>query len=254
LDLARDLRLVRVLTGANIQSRYRNTFYGFLWVVMNPILTYAVQVFAFTTIFHVKSFNYPVYLLAGLFPWMFILQSVEMCTSIFLFNATMIKNIPMSPMLLVLVQVLDNLSNFLSAYLILILYFVFTHTLSIFNVAYILLPTIPLLISVISLCFIFSLYNVRYRDLRFVVSFAFSLLFYLTPIFYHVELVPERMRFIVYCNPFFYLIKPFQDILMSNGENIFPDSLFLAFMLSAVLATMAYRSWKKMKKFLVFYV
>jgi ABC-type polysaccharide/polyol phosphate export permease len=88
LDLARDLRLVRVLTGANIQSRYRNTFYGFLWVVMNPILTYAVQVFAFTTIFHVKSFNYPVYLLAGLFPWMFILQSVEMCTSIFLFNAS----------------------------------------------------------------------------------------------------------------------------------------------------------------------
>jgi ABC-type polysaccharide/polyol phosphate export permease len=254
LDLVRDLRLVKVLTGANIQSRYRNTFYGFLWVVMNPILTYAVQVFAFTVIFQVKSFNYPVYLLAGLFPWLFILQSVEMCTSIFLFNATMIKNIPMSPMLLVLVQVLDNLSNFLCAYLILILYFVFNHTLSIFNVIYILIPTIPLLISVTSLCFIFSLYGVRYRDLRFVVSFAFSLLFYITPIFYHLELVPPQLRFIVFSNPIFYLIDPFQDILMSNGNNVLPISLVPAMGLSALLAFLAYLAWRRMKKFLVFYV
>ena len=160
----------------------------------------------------------------------------------------------MSPMLLVLVQVLDNLSNFLCAYLILILYFVFNHTLSIFNVIYILIPTIPLLISVTSLSFIFSLYSVRYRDLRFVVSFAFSLLFYLTPIFYHLELVPPQMRFIIFSNPIFYLIDPFQDILMSNGTNVLPISLVPAMGLSALLAFLAYLAWRRMKKFLVFYV
>lgn len=254
MEMMRYFRLVTVLTSANLKSRYRNTLWGFFWVLLNPILTYGVQVFAFTTIFQVRFANYPVYLLAGLFPWMFVVQSVEMCTGIFLNNGGIIKNIPVPPVLLVFVQILDNFINFICAFIILILYFSIFHSLNVLTVFYVLIPTIPLFIAVSSMCLIFSLLNIRFRDLKFIVSFVFSLLFYLTPIFYNIELVPGRLRGIIANNPFYYLIHPFQQILTSNGSASFIHTVGKAYLFSFVLLFLAYQCWARMKKYLVFYV
>ncbi len=254
MEILKNLQLIKILTFANLKSRYRNTFYGFLWVLINPILTYAVQVFAFTTIFQVNTVNYPLYLLAGLFPWLFIQQSIDMCTGIFIHNGNIVKNIPIPPMILVLVQILDNFINFISAYLIIILYFSIFHSLNIFTAIYILLPTIPLLVAVTSMCLVFSLYNVKFRDLKFMVTFVFSLLFYLTPIFYNIRLVPEKLKFIISNNPIYYLIRPFQEILLANEIRQISYSLLYSFSFSILLLFLAYLSWKKMRKYLVFYV
>ncbi|MBC7713604.1 MAG: ABC transporter permease [Rhizobacter sp.] len=254
MDLKRNFRLIVVLTIANLQSRYRNTFYGFLWVLMNPILTYAVQVFAFTTIFQVRFPNYAVYLLAGLFPWMFIVQSVDMCTGIFVNSGSIIKNIPMPPLLLVYVQVLDNFINFFCAFLLIIIYNVFFKSLNGLNVLYIVIPTISLLLATTSMSIFFSLLNVRFRDLKFVVSFIFSLLFYMTPIFYNIAQVPEHFRKFIGNNPLYFLLKPFQLILLSDGSEFFVKSIIQSCVVSFILMGFALLCWKKMKKMLVFYV
>lgn len=249
------MRLITTLTTANLKSRYRNTIYGFLWVLLNPILTYVVQVFAFTTIFQVRFANYGVFLLAGLFPWLFIVQSVEMCTGIFLNNGGIIKNIPLPPLLLVFVQILDNFINFFCAFVIIILYYSVFHSLSPMLFLYILIPTISLIIAVTSICTIFSLLNVRFRDLKFVVSFVFSLLFYLTPIFYSITQVPERLKFIIGNNPFYYLIHPYQHLLLANDIDYqFFEMVLRSYLFSFVLLGLAFLCWSKMKKFLVFYV
>ena len=254
LELERNLRILGALTAANMKSRYRNTIWGFVWVLLNPVLTYAVQIFAFTMIFQVRFENYALYLLAGLFPWLFILQSADMCTGLFLNNGMIVKNIPIPPVLLVMVQVLDNFINFVCAFFILIIYFTLFGTLGGWSVLLVILPIFSLLLAVSSLCVLLATLNVWFRDLKFIVSFVFSLLFYLTPIVYSINQVPERFKWILIKNPFYFLIHPFQQLLHASDLTSFSHAMMLSFSFSLALFAVAVLYWRKMKNLMVFYV
>lgn len=248
-----NLRIIYVLTLANLKSRYRNTFYGFLWVILNPILTFAVQAYAFTIIFKIQYLNYSQFLLSGLLPWIFIVQSVEMCTGIFVINNHFVRNLPVSPKVLVFTQVLDNFVNFLCSFLILILLSLVYYAGKFETFLLLPLPIFSLLIAVGAMCLLFANLNVIVRDLKFVISFVFSLLFYLTPIFYPVQFVPPQYRFITDLNPIYYLIKPFQLLTTEGAGVAFAKSLLMSYALSLVLVAISFVAWKKMKKYLILY-
>jgi lipopolysaccharide transport system permease protein len=248
-----NLRIVYVLTLANLKSRYRNTFYGFMWVILNPILTFAVQAYAFTIIFKIHYLNYSTFLLSGLLPWLFIIQSIEMCTNIFVMNSNFVRNLPVSPLVLVYTQILDNFVNFLCSFLILIIIFFFKNP-GKFNILFFLpLPVLSLGVGIGSLCLILASINVVLRDLKFVVSFVMSLLFYLTPIFYPPLFIPEQYRFVVILNPIYYIIRPFQILTMQGATREFFLSVVLSYGFSLLLVVASFFTWKKMRKFLILY-
>src|SRR4051812_48169864 len=60
------------LTLANLKTRYRNTSLGFLWVLLNPILIYGAQSYAFGRILKLDVSHYNLFLVTGLIPWIFI--------------------------------------------------------------------------------------------------------------------------------------------------------------------------------------
>src|ERR1035437_5970491 len=86
------IRQVRALTVANLKSRYRKTFVGFLWVILNPLILYGVQSLVFMKFLKLQVPNYTLFLLSGLLPWVFIVQSVEMCTSLIVINGKLFKS------------------------------------------------------------------------------------------------------------------------------------------------------------------
>ena len=250
---ARTFRLLKVLTEASLRSRYRNTFYGLLWVLLYPILSYAVQVFAFTFIFEVKLPKYPVYLMAGVLPWVFLVQSVEMCTGIYLYWGTVLRNVPIPPIIIPLIQLLDNFLNYFFAYFVLILFFVIKGDISIVNVGYLVLPIFTFSLFVSSLCITFALINVKFRDLKFILTFVFSLLFYLTPVIYSIQQVPERIRNIVSYNPFYFQIRPFQELLVNGATRDFFSFFLVALITSLIAFVVFFIIWKKFKNNVVFY-
>jgi len=248
-----DLKLIKTLTWANLRSRYRNTFFGFLWVIMNPIIILFVQAFLFSIVFKIQHQNYFVFLMAGLLPWLFIIQSVEMCTGMFVSHSNIIKNISISPLTLLSTQVADNFINFLISFLMVSSIFFFKGKISFENILMYSLPIMILLIAVVSLVIILATLNVLYRDLKFVASFVFSLLFYLTPIFYPARYIPNEYSFILDFNIFYHLLKPFQIL---SAQLIYQDfffNVFKAAMVASVLALLAFVVWKKNRKYLVVY-
>ena len=66
------------LTLANMKARYRKTFAGFLWVILNPIILYSVQSVVFRKILKIELPDYSLFLLGGLLPWIFITSTLEM--------------------------------------------------------------------------------------------------------------------------------------------------------------------------------
>lgn len=248
------LRIIYALTQANLKSRYRNTFYGFLWVIINPILIFAVQAYAFTIIFKIQYSNYTSFLISGLLPWLFVIQAVDMCTSIFVANGPFIRNLPLSPLVLVYTQILDNFINFLCSFFILIVVFFFKNPEKFKTLFFIPLPVISLLLGTGSICIVLSLLNVLLRDLKFVVSFLFTLLFYITPIFYPPHFIPEQYRFVTIFNPIYYLIKPFQLLVMNGPGGEFLIAIAKSFALSMIFVLISFFTWKKMRKYLILYV
>ncbi len=238
------LRQVLALTRANLKSRYRKTFAGFLWVVLNPVVMFGVQSLIFQHILQIPVTNYFVFLLSGLLPWIFIVQSMDMCTSIFVTNSQVLKSFQFRPLVLLFAQLLDNFINFVAAFVI-----VFTALALHQGVAWKGLLFAPLALAVLAigttaLCWLLATMQVFLRDTRFVVQFGTSIMFFLTPIFYPREMVPAGFRWMADFNPLYRLIEPFRIAVYDFRWENFQRSLVQGAIVATVLLASSAFVWR----------
>lgn len=235
-----------LLTMSNIKARYRKTFAGFLWVVLNPIILYSVQSVVFKKILRLNVENYTIFLLSGLLPWIFITTSLDMGIPYLTHSQGILKAFKVNPLVLILSQVLDNFINFLFAFFIILIPLLFT-TEATLNILLLPIPIFNLLLSVASLTILGSLMNVFFRDTRFLTSFLLNILYFVTPIFYPIEFVPRDYVWLVKLNPLFHLIHSFRMTLYDfNAEDFWWANLY-SFIIGLVLISFASFYWSKKK-------
>lgn len=246
-ELRLTLRQILIMTKSNMMSRYRKTIAGFIWVVMNPIIMYAVQSFVFRKLLKIAVPNYALFLLSGLLPWIFITMTIDMVTPVLDLSNELLKSFKMNPVVLVCSQVLDNFFNFLFAFFVVLIpswFFMGGDWRGL-----ILLPPIlfSLLLFVGSACWFLSTLQVFFKDVKFVVSFIFSILFFLTPIFYPIDYIPESYRFLVKLNPIYAQIEPFRFSIYNFNFEELVKSMLRAYAYSTTLVAMAFFYWRKKK-------
>jgi lipopolysaccharide transport system permease protein len=234
----------RALTAANLKSRYRNTIAGFLWVVLSPLITYGAQSFVFHTILQLQVRNYHLFLLTGLLPWIFFQQSVEMCTSLYTSSSRLLKSLPVHPLVYLTAQLLDNLVNFFAVFFLLLLPATAFGQVDLTSLILLPIPIFFLLLGVFGICWLLAVLQVFLRDTRFIASFALNILFFLTPIFYPVEFVPEKFRWMVTLNPVNYLIQPFRGLLHEFNGGSFLREILSSAAVSLSLAAAGYLYWR----------
>ncbi len=247
------MRQAVILTAASLKTRYRNTVSGLVWVILNPLLIFGAQAFVFHNVLHINVANYPLFLLSGLLPWVFLVQSVEMGTGAFTQSGKFLKSFPVHPFVILSSQILDNLFNFLLSFTIILL-----PTALAFHFdwpRYLLVPLsiIPLFIFVISFVFLLATVQVFFWDTRFVMSFAMSVAFYMTPIIYPIEFIEEKYRWIISLNPFWQVLHPFQ-IAISGDLHLYSASLANSFLTAALMAGLAFINWGRSKNEFYFYI
>lgn len=240
-----DLRLVWRLTQFSMKARYRKTYAGFIWVVINPLLMYGAQGLVFKYFLKIDIENYLLFLLGGLLPWSFIVSSLTSGTSLFQSQSRILKSFEMNPFVLLYSLILDNAINFLAAFLLIYI------PLTIFGkppgAEILLLPLsmIVLVLGTTAMTSIGAILQVFYRDTRFVVPFLTSVLFFLTPIFYPREFVPESFQWAVDFNPIYILIQCFRGTLYDFNLSQYLTTLSVSLILSLVLMALAHFYWKR---------
>ncbi|MFL5782977.1 MAG: ABC transporter permease [Bacteriovoracaceae bacterium] len=231
---------VQELTMASVKSRYRRTFAGFIWVLLNPILQFGVQCLVFKQFLKLNIPNYYLFLLGGLLPWIFITSTLSMGTPVFVAHAHLLRSFKISPMVILCSQILDNFINFLASVVIILLPVYLISGQPLLSLLGLPLAIIPLLVMTASVTIILSTLNVFYRDINFVIGFMMSLLFFLTPVFYPREYVPAHFQWIIDVNPFVYIIEPFRALFIRpswedfffwvlKGSGVAGLSAFIAF-------------------------
>lgn len=246
-SLVQNWQQIKVLTFANMKARYRKTFVGFAWVVLNPILMYSVQSLVFKKFLQIDHPEYYLFLLGGLLPWIFINSSWDTCTTTITNASQVIKSFQISPLIILASSLLDCFINFFAAFFIMVI-----PTLLISQVFSINLMLLPLSISILVLftvttTSIFSILHVFYRDIKYVTHFAMSLLFFLTPIFYPPDYIPSSLQWIVNYNPIYIIIAPFRGCLYGGAIREILILQSQGLIISIILLGLFVRLWQKKK-------
>lgn len=212
--------LVRNLVGRDLKVRYKNSFLGFFWSLLNPLAMMVVFTVVFTIMLPNSGLErFPVFVLCALLPWNLFSSSVMTSIHSIVGNAHLIKKVYFPREVLPLSTVLANLVNFLLA-LIVLFAMMFALRTPLTRWA-LLLPVIIFiqLIFTLGLAFFLSTVNVFYRDTPMIMDVAMLAWFFLTPVFYPITILPHYYRtpfgFSLDIQRLAYILNPMASLIAS---------------------------------------
>lgn len=224
--------LLATLTSRELKARYRGSALGFLWSLANPLLLLAVYTFVFSVVFKPDERGgmspYALFLVSGLFPWIWTSASALEGSMSLVSNSGLIRKAVFPAELLPMVSVLSNLVHFLFALPIVIVALVTGRMLGfpVGGVSALALPAIILLhLPMVSgLAMGASALTVHFKDVRDLLGNLLTLLFFLTPILYSLDSIRHMapVWWVVRLNPFTPFILAYQEVLFRGR---FPDPM-----------------------------
>ena len=243
------ISLIKYLTYREIATRYKQSFLGFFWVLLNPLSQMVIMSFVFSSIIRFSNLGvpYPIFLYAGLLPWIFFTNSLHSSTNILIENSALIKKIYFPREVLVVSTILAKVVDFFFMAIVFFLLMIFYKIPFTFYILFFIPIFLLQFIFTFSLGLFLSWTNLFYRDIQYLVNLLLTLWFYLTPVIYPVEFFPEKYRFIFKLNPLSIFINAYRRILLGGD---FPkwESLSIATFLSTIFFIISYFIFKKMEK------
>lgn len=240
------LDLIVVLTQKEMKVRYKSSFLGYVWSVLNPLTLALVYFFAFKIIMRVKIENYSLYLIAGLFPWQLFANSVNASAVSFLGNSSLIKKTVFPRDMIVYSLVSSELLHFVLSIPVIVL-FLFLHSKAPSPMWLVGLPLLVLcqVMLVCGLSLAVASVNLFFRDLERLVAIFTNLFFFLTPIVYSFDMIPARYQKLIMYNPLAPLILAYQDLFLTGTFNV--RYFFMAFGWGAAALFLGYLVYFRLK-------
>lgn len=208
------------------QVRYRGSMLGALWTLLSPLSLIVVYTVVFSQLMKARlpgvdnDLAYSIYLCAGILTWGLFSEIVNRSQTMFLESGNLLKKINFPRICLPAVVVLSSTLNFFIIMLLFLGFLLLSGN----------LPGWPLfgLIPVLLLQIAFStglgitlgVLNVFFRDVGHLASIVLQFWFWLTPIVYPLNVIPERFRTYIELNPMAPLIESYQAIFV---RNLFPE-------------------------------
>lgn len=224
--------LLIAVTARDLRVTYQATFFSYLWWIARPLAMGLVLYFALGRVLRLDIPNYSVFLLSALFPWFWFSGSVQQSSATFIGNSGLLKKVQFPRLILPLSAVFYNTVQFLLALPVLTLFVLVAGIDP--DVAWVvgipLLLTLQLLL-LIGLGALVSSLSVFFRDLGPLLGVVLLLMFYVSPIIYPMERVPEKFKSILLLNPVAPLIEGWRELFLEGsvpGTELWPTVVLTA--------------------------
>lgn len=219
-------RLIYQLSVREIEARYRGTMLGVTWAVLVPIIMLAMYTFVFSVVFQARwgaqvdnKASFALILFSGLIIYTIFAEAVNRAPGLMLENASYIKKIVFPLEALPWVSVTVACFNGCISSLVLLFFYLLTLGLPPVTSLLIPLAVLPPIFITLGLVFFLSSLGVYLRDMHQLIAVATSLILFLSPVFYPLSSIPEKIRPFLYLNPLTISLQQSRNLLFW-GESI----------------------------------
>ena len=253
LTIWRNRGLIRVMVRRDILGRYRGSFGGTFWTIINPLLLMATYFFVFGVVLRSRfgedqsRSGFALYFLAGMLPWLAFSEAAGRAPSVMLEHRNFVKKLVFAVETLPVNLVVSGLVSELFA---LVLYSIFVagvrHSLpaSLLWLPVLLLPQVMFTAGV---AWFLAALGVFVRDLGQVIGFLLTLWFFLTPICYDARSLSPGAAALLSKNPIYVLVRGYRAVFLENQPPAF-NSLWKLWLIAAVVFVLGHAWFYKLRK------
>jgi lipopolysaccharide transport system permease protein len=239
--------LLYYLVWRDLKARYKQTILGILWVILQPLLMTLVFTIFLGKLVQVQTgaTPYPLFLYAGLLPWIFFSNAVSSGSYSILASSQMITKVYLPRLIIPAAAVSVRLSDFLVASLVLIVLMLYYGVHLGWQI--LLLPLLMLELTVLALALsaLLSALNVKYRDTGTALPVMLQVWMFASPIVYPRTLVPARWEWAYQINPLTGMIEGFRSAFL--GLPINRQGLALSWLVTIVLLVFSMIVFRRME-------
>ena len=229
---------------SDVKVRYRNSILGIFWSLLEPLLLLGVLYFVFSTMFKIEIPNFPIYLLLGIICWNFFRNGTSIALNSLTNRSSLMTQIyfPRS---------IPGISAAITSTITLLFELV---VLGIFMAVFQFMPTstIILLIPILLLELIFilgialplSVLNVKFKDTEFIWGVVISAGFFLTPIFYQFNMLPDYIQNILQFSPMVQIVTMSHHVVLYGTLPSINSVLYAVFSIS-IICVIGYSIFRK---------
>ena len=206
--------LLKLLVSRNLKLKYRRSVLGYVWSVLNPLLTMTVMAIVFSTMFSRNIENFPVYLFCGQLLFNFMNNSTHQAISSITGNASLLKKTYVPKYIFTVARITSGMVDLVLSMGALLI--VMLATGAKFTWYFFLFPfvVLQLYIFCVGLGLFLAQANVFFRDIQYIYNAVTTAWLYLTPIFYPLEALPEWLIWVVkHLNPRYFYVGKFRDLV-----------------------------------------
>jgi ABC-type polysaccharide/polyol phosphate export permease len=250
-DLLRYRELFSNLFRRDFQAKYKGSFLGVLWSLLNPLVLLAVYLLVFGLIFPSKTPHYPLYLLAGLACWIFFATSLQSAARSLIDSAELIKKVRF-PRQLVAFSIVATQAVTYAVMLVVLIVLSLVFVPGARTYVWLAIPLgVLFACEVAGLALIAACLNVLFRDVEHVLAAALLPWFFVTPILWSTSTLGDRalrhetlLRVLHWVNPVAPPIFAVRDAIWSGHAPRLSDTLYTiaAAGLALLLAALVFRS------------
>ncbi len=220
----------------DMKSRYKGSFLGYLWTLLDPLLMMLIYVLIFSIVVRIKVENYPIFIITGILPWLFFSSSVTRGMKSLRENASLMMKVYFPREIFPISQVASGLVEFVLTLLILIPFLVVYHIAPSWKLLLIPAILVAQIFFVLGVSLILSVMVAYLKDVENIMVAALRIWFYLTPILYPVTMVPVKYQFFFLLNPMATIVclyrwailgSPIPDIGMAAMGVLISLSIFM---------------------------
>lgn len=215
----RSRHIIFQLARDDFKSRYLGSYLGIVWAFINPLVTICVFWFIFDLGFKaqpVANVPFILWLVSGIVPWFFFLDAWSSANNSILESKYLVSKVVFQVSLLPLIKIVSGMVVHTFLVLVTIAFFALLGFPP--NLSYLQLPyyTFAMTVLLLGLSWLTAALTVFIRDLGQILSIFLQLLFWMTPIMWSLDILPQRFHQIIRLNPMYYIVEGYRDSLINH--------------------------------------
>ena len=225
-DLYRRKDLIIYLVTSGLKAQHKNSYLGYFWWLLDPLLNVLVYFFVVVIVFHRGGPDYGIFLVIGIIVWRWFSSTVSFASRSIVSQANIISQVNLPKAIFPIGVTITQLINCGFGLVVIGIFLIFLKISPGIEIIWLPFIITSQLIFTMALAFPIAFISVFVRDVDNIINHILRLWFFGSPVIWRSDMIPEKVRWILDINPMYYFLSSYRKVLMYNSS---PDYIMLLF-------------------------